>query len=178
MTATTTAFISGIIRGTPLWVWGLFGLVLFLGYMNTRDRTIGVWRALILPLAMTATSLSFMFAASIRPEAAAAWAIALALGAWIGRSIGLASGAKPGERPMTIHVPGEWLSLVLIIGIFASRYVSAVAIAITPSLTADPLFLVARSAVTGLLGGMFLGRGLTITWLGLKDRFQGRLAAI
>ena len=169
---TTMAFVTGIIRGTPLWVWGLLALVLYLGYTSTRDRTIDARRALILPLAMFGMSLSFMLGGAVPAEVLAPWGVALALGAAGGAGLGLASGAAPGEKPMTIDLKGEWLSLALIIAMFSSRYVFAVMIAMTPGLASDLSFLITRAAVVGLLGGLFLGRGLTIAWVGLRSRGQ------
>jgi hypothetical protein len=169
---TTIAFVTGIIRGTPLWVWGLLALVLYLGYTSTRDRTIDARRALILPLAMFGMSLSFMLSGPVAAEVLAIWGVALALGAAGGAALGFVSGATPGDKPMTIDLRGEYLSLALIIAMFSSRYVFAVMIAMTPALAGDMSFLIIRAAVVGLLGGLFLGRGLTITWVGLRPRGQ------
>jgi hypothetical protein len=167
---TTTAFIIEIVRGTPRWVWALLALVLYLGYTSTKDRTIDVRRLLIMPLAMVGVSLSSVIAGNISVEAATAWFVALALAAAAGGRLGLASGAEPGEQPMTVRLPGEWLSLVLIILMFASRYAFAVTIAIAPRLAAEPAFVIVQNAVIGGLGGLFLGRGLAMASLAFKGR--------
>lgn len=167
---TTTAFIIEIVRGTPRWVWALLALVLYLGYTSTKDRTIDVRRLLIMPLAMVGVSLSSLIAGHISVEAATAWLAALSLGAAGGARLGLASGAEPGEQPMTVRLPGEWLSLTLIIVMFASRYVFAVILAIAPGYASDPGFAVVRSLLIGGLGGLFLGRGIAMASLGFRGR--------
>ncbi|MGE3305042.1 MAG: hypothetical protein AB7I52_03655 [Rhizobiaceae bacterium] len=43
----TTGFV--IVSHTPLWVWALYALLLFLGFQRTRDSSVALWRALTLP---------------------------------------------------------------------------------------------------------------------------------
>ena len=38
-----------IIVHTPIWVWPLYALLLFLGFQRTRDSNVPLWRVLILP---------------------------------------------------------------------------------------------------------------------------------
>jgi hypothetical protein len=42
--------IAAIVIHTPVWVWALYALLLFLGFQRTYDRTVPVWRELVLPL--------------------------------------------------------------------------------------------------------------------------------
>ena len=46
-----TTFLA-ILTHTPIWVWAVFALIIFLGYQRTRDRTIQLWRLLLLPVIM------------------------------------------------------------------------------------------------------------------------------
>ncbi len=42
----------GIFEKTPIWVWMLLGFLVVLGYLQTKERTLPLARALIIPLIM------------------------------------------------------------------------------------------------------------------------------
>lgn len=42
--------ISGILTGTPVWVWPLFAGLVFVGLRATRTRFVPVWLVYVLPL--------------------------------------------------------------------------------------------------------------------------------
>jgi hypothetical protein len=158
-------FVEQVIGHTPIWVWLILTVVLVLGYLATRPRTILLPRLLILPLIMFALSVYSVFSGPLSAAAAVVWLAALALGAGIGRAIGLSIGAKPGPRAGTVSVPGEWWSLALTFTTFVARYVFAVSAAIAPALLFDQTFLIVKVAMMGVLGGTFLGRTLIIAWV-------------
>ena len=72
MAAVFSTIITIVIH-TPLWVWPLYALLLFLGIQRTRDSSIAVWRMLILPLVV-------MLLAINRPVQAIAGLAIVALG--------------------------------------------------------------------------------------------------
>ena len=57
--------ILAILTHTPIWVWGLFALVLFLGYQRTRDRTVQLWRMLLFPVIMIVLAVTGMAGAGL-----------------------------------------------------------------------------------------------------------------
>lgn len=95
----------------PLWVWALLALILAVGLRQARGVQQRLWRLLCLPLA---------------------WL--LGLGAGILLALGLRWGRLARYEPHTrlYHVPGSWLPLALMLGIFGLRYLSAVFAALHP----------------------------------------------
>ena len=47
-----------IVIHTPIWVWGLYAVLLFLGYQRTRDSTVPLYRVLILPLVVAGLAIA------------------------------------------------------------------------------------------------------------------------
>ena len=60
---TVGPLIIGILTHTPLYVWAIFALIAFLGYQRTKDRTVQLWRLLLLPVIMVVLSVSGMIGA-------------------------------------------------------------------------------------------------------------------
>lgn len=153
-----------IIANTPTWVWGLLAALVLLGISQLRTRTIPVRRAFILPAAMTGLSLAgtvTAFAAvlwSVLP----AWAAATVLAAWITcrRRVAVPMHFDPAGRLLT--VPGSWTPMLLILGIFAIKYVVGVVLAMQPDMSRQAGFATAIAVLYGALSGVFAGRAWRI----------------
>lgn len=157
-----------ILRRTPLWVWPLFLLLLYLGYAQTRMRPVPVARLAVLPVVMPGLSLFGMLSVF--------GANAIALGCWLAallatvacvRAVGAPRGAVWSSDTGKFVVPGSWWPLVLIMAIFFTRYAVAVALAMNPSLPQLTPFTVVVSLTYGLPSGFFIGRALNI-WRSAK----------
>lgn len=146
-----------ILTHTPIWVWAIFALIIFLGYQRTRDRTVQLWRLLLLPVIMVLLAVSGMMGAG--------------LGVLPGIVVGVAIGGVAGwllERDgSTRRLPdgrlwlrGEWWSLVQVMLIFVVRYAINVIAAVNPVLAGDFTFHLATVFVSSLLSAMVLGRML------------------
>lgn len=152
-----------ILKRTPIWVWPLFLLLLYLGFAQTRTRTVGTARLAILPVLMPA--LSFFGLVSVfgsNAIALACWLAALLLTAASMRAIGAPRGVTYSPDSRTFIVPGSWWPLALIMVIFFTRYAVAVALARNASLAHLGMFTVLVSAAYGLPSGFFVGRALNI----------------
>ena len=149
--------IVAIITHTPIWVWGLYALVLFMGFQRARDRTVGLWRLTIFPVAMIVLAVSSMVGAglSVLPAALVGLAIGGVSG-WLMERDG-ATRRLPGGK---LWLRGEWWSFVQIVVILIVRYVIAVTGAVNPVLASDPVFHLGTTFVASLLSAMILGRTL------------------
>ena len=161
-----------IVANTPLWVWGLLAALLALGLSQARSRTVGLRRVTVMPLAMTGFSLwgtvtafgnSPQFGSVLLVWAAAA-AITLAL---------IAPTALPaGTRYDAVHriftMRGSWIPLALIVGIFLTKYVVGVELAIQPSLARDSGYTLVVAALYGAFSGIFTGRTARLWQLALR----------
>lgn len=155
----TTAgpLIIGILTHTPLYVWAIFALVIFLGFQRTRDRTVQLWRLLLLPLVMIALTVSGMVGAglSVLPAILAGIAVGGVSG-WLLERDG-ATRRLPDGR---LWLRGEWWSLVQVVLIFVVKYSLAVTGAMAPALVADPAVHLVAVFASSLLSAMIAGRTL------------------
>ncbi|BCH28020.1 DUF6622 family protein [Mesorhizobium sp. L-8-3] len=154
--------IVGIVTLTPLWVWPLLLYVLYAGWKATRDRVVTPWRPLVMPAVAAGLALQEL----ISPGLSLAGLAAFAVGAAGGSVAGLVLGRRrPAERrgDGRLALKGDWVPLLLLLGIFGLRYAIGVALAIHPSLGQDVGFLVASLALSGLFAAMMIA--LTIAAL-------------
>jgi hypothetical protein len=129
--------------------------VLFLGYQRTRDRTVALWRLLLLPLVMVLTAASGMIGAGL--GALPAIIVGLLIGGvagWLLERDG-ATRRLPDGR---LWLRGEWMSLVQVLAVFVWRYASAVLTATNPALAGDTTWHLATVFVSSALAALFLGR--------------------
>jgi hypothetical protein len=152
-----------IVQHTPAWVWGLLIVLLALGLSQTRDREIGLARVTVLPLAMVALSLYGVLGAfGEAPVALAGWALGLAAALAVGSRRVAVRGARWSAERALLHVPGSWLPLTLIVGLFAIKYIAGISLAMQPALAGNAGFAGACSLAYGSFSGLFLARGLSL----------------
>jgi len=152
-------FAYQILIHTPLWVWPLFGYLVWLGIKAMRPRTTTIQRSLIVPAIFIIWGLSGLVSQSRDTVAPlVAWLVAaLVLGAtgfWL---------AKPFELDHTtgeIKRPGSIVPLIRNVTIFALQYTVQVIMAIDPD-ARTAASLVGR-AVGGAMTGYFLGRTVAL----------------
>ena len=154
MTDIVQAIILVIVH-TPIWVWGLYTLLLFLGLQRTRDSVVPIWRMLILPAIVTLLAISSVAGAGL--DAASATLLGLAAGAVAGWPLERPGSVRrlPGGR---LWLRGEWLSLVQIALVIVARYATNAVGAMNPVLHANPIWHLGALFVCSLLSGIFLGR--------------------
>jgi hypothetical protein len=159
-----------IVRHTPAWVWCAFAALIAQGLVQTRAREIGLLRLTLLPLAMIALSLSGVFSAfGHAPIALGGWAAGIGAALGFARRLVAARGAAWLPATGTVHVPGSCLPLVLIVALFAVKYLVGASLAIHPALAADPGFAGLAGLAYGGFGGLFLARGLALRRLASRS---------
>ena len=151
-----------VVRHTPAWVWGLLAALLATGIAQLRDRTAGLMRIGLLPLAMTALSLwglAGAFGASpMLARLVLTWTAVAAIAFVVIARADAPSGTRYDAATRTFHLPGSWVPLATILGIFVTRYLVNVDVAVTPALAGDAGYTLAVSALYGVFTGVFLGR--------------------
>jgi pimeloyl-ACP methyl ester carboxylesterase len=148
-----------IIVHTPLWVWPLMALVVWLGVKGLRPRMLPLWRLAILPVIWLVLSLASIGQFPRPALALVAWLAALA----IGLPLGFLLGRRRIVRRLDdgrLEIAGGWFMLVFGISIFVVRYAFGVVFGMAPTLRADPAWI----ALAGGLGGC--GAGIGLGWLG------------
>lgn len=152
--------IGQILKNTPTWVWGLFTGLMALGLSQVRDRTQSLVRVSIMPVAMTAFSAWGMVSAfGGSPQ------FPLVLAAWIctatvvGAIVSLGdSGARYDAATRSYALPGSFVPLMLIAGIFLTKYAVGVELAMQPFVVRDASFALPVATLYGVFNGLFAGR--------------------
>ncbi len=158
-----------IFANTPRWVWGLLLALLWLGLSQTITRTASLKRITLLPLAMTGLSVYGSVAAfGAGPQVLLVWlsACALALALVLQQAPPDATRYDPATRLFTL--PGSWVPLLLILGIFVTKYFVGVATALQPALARDASFSQSFVALYGAFSGVFLARATRLWRLALR----------
>ena len=158
----TLSFIFTVVQHTPIWVWGLLVLLVVLGLSQARTRRIGLARATLLPLAMLGLSLWGVLSAFGSTSAVAAWLLAMALVTALSLRVAFVAGASWLAAERRFQMPGSWWPLVLILGIFITKYGVAVTLALHPQLHAVAGFAIGACLLYGVFSGLFVGRALTL----------------
>jgi hypothetical protein len=152
-----------IVLNTPVWVWALLAALMALGYSQTRNRTIGLGRVITMPSAMILLSLyGTVSAFSPSSGVLSAWFAACTLLASmiVLRPAPLGTGYDSTRRQFA--VPGSWLPLFVILGIFCTKYAVGVTLAMQPAMAHHTLFATLVSTLYGLFSGFFAGRALRL----------------
>lgn len=160
---TGPGLLTGILTGTPGWVWALLAGLLVLGYAQTRPRQAGLARTLAMPLAMTALSVyGTVSALGTSATVLAGWLLsAMLAAAWVARRPA-AAGTRYDAARRVIEQPGSWVPLLLIVGIFLTKYIVVVSLTLHPALRLDLAFALPVAVLYGFFSGLFAGRSLRL----------------
>ncbi len=149
------ATVAVVIIHTPIWVWGLYGLLLFLGFQRTRDSVVSLFRLLILPLVVAVLAIASFIGSG--PSGVPAIVVGLVIGGTVGWQLE-SDGATRRLPDGTLWLRGEWRSFVQLLLILLFRYVVNVVAAMNPVLNADPTWHFGAIFVSAALSASLLGR--------------------
>jgi len=158
-----------ILQHTPAWVFGLFLALLALGSRQLFATQAGLRRLTILPLAMAGLS-AYGLVSSFggAPAAVAAWALAAAAMLALVLRRPLPEGVRFDRGALRFTLPGTPVPLMLMMGIFLTKYAAGVMLAMHPQLAHRPGFALGMSMLYGAFAGLFLGRSLRLWKLALR----------
>ena len=159
-----------ILRNTPSWVWTVLATLVVLGLAQVRDRTQGLVRVSLMPVALVSFSLWAAASAFGRsPMAAEAlWLWLLAAAAACSLLAMQPGSARYDAATRSFRLKGSGLPLGLMLGVFLARYVVAVRLALHPTLVSDAGFVLPVAALYGAFSGVFLGRAVQLWRLPLR----------
>jgi uncharacterized membrane protein (GlpM family) len=162
--------IGAILRNTPTWVWGLLAGLVALGASQLRDRTASFFRVSLMPVAMTAFSVWGTFTALGRSGALAGAIAVWLVAAGIAFAVLAQGRANARFDPVrrVYHLPGSFVPLLLIVGVFLVKYVVGVELAMAPRLMQDTQYALTVAALYGAFTGIFVGRASRLWRLALR----------
>lgn len=147
-----------ILGHTPLYVWAVLALLVYLGVIAMRTREVKVSKIFIIPVIMLVLSLQDVFAKFGYTGAAFfAWIVAAAATMLLVRRFSAARITQASTAGSVI-IRGSTTPLLMMMAVFATKYGASVAVAIAPYLRADVGFSAALCALFGILNGYFFGR--------------------
>ncbi len=164
---------------TPRWVWLLLLALVWLGVRQTVRRSASLGRITALPLLMTGLSLSGTLTTfGADAPVLVAWLGAAMLSALLVFVPALPAQAHYDAATRRFQLPGSWLPLALILGLFVTKYAVGAASAMQPALAHNVSFRLGFAALYGAFSGVFLARGARLWRLALQSsRGAGTIVA-
>nr|WP_328700339.1 DUF6622 family protein [Caenimonas soli] len=163
------SMIAQILSNTPFWVWGLLAALLALGFTQARNRTAGVPRLVLMPLGMGAFSLwGTISAFGASPAVLGSWFAATVLLLLVITQMRMPAGVSYDRDTRQFALPGSWVPMALILGIFITKYAVGVSLAMHPDLKANANFVLTIATVYGVFSGIFAGRTVRLLRLAMR----------
>ncbi len=160
---------SQILVNTPVWVWGLLAALLVLGFSQTRNRSAGVARIVLLPLGLGAFSLwGTISAFGATAAVLGSWLAATVLLLLVVTQMKLPAGVRYDRHSRRFELPGSWAPMALIMGIFLTKYVVGASLGMNPSLADNGAFTLVAATLYGVFSGIFAGRTVRLLRLALR----------
>jgi hypothetical protein len=155
-----------IVQQTPAWVWGLLAALLVLGISQLRSRTVGLRRMLMLPTAMLGLGLYGLVSAfgghGQMGAVLAVWLLATSASAVWMLQTATPAGTRFDAALQSFVVPGSAVPLLLILGIFMTKYIVGIELALQPAQASDTSFVLPVALLYGVFNGVFAGRALRL----------------
>ena len=152
-----------IILHTPKWVFAVFFLLLWLGARQLLANQVSLTRVTLMPVAMG--GLSLYGVASVFGDSFGAllgWAAAAAVMAALVLQRPLHAATRYDAAGRQFHVAGSAVPLALMMGIFFTKYVVGVALAMHPELRHQAVFALAIPTLYGAFTGIFAARAVRL----------------
>ena len=150
--------LNQVLSHTPAYVWLILALLLARGVMAMRQRETTLRKLFIIPCIMLPVALlDIARKFGIDGLPLASWALGVAATMWLvwwhdGPAV--AAGVKPGS----VRVAGSVMPLLLMLVIFAVKYVTTVMLVVAPALLHGAAMTTACCALLGAANGYFFGR--------------------
>jgi len=162
--------LTQILLHTPKWVYILFALLLWLGAKQLLANTVSLGRVTVMPIVMTGLSI-FGVASAFGDSSLTllAWAAAALLALTFVLQRGLPAGTRYDEAARRFHVAGSAVPLLLMMGIFFTKYGVGVTLALHPQMRHDATFALAIPVLYGVFSGAFAGRAVRLWKLAIRE---------
>ena len=164
--------IMSILQQVPRFVWFLLAGLIALGVSMSFTRRRSVRSAVVIPLAMILWSFYGVISVFNQPVALAGWLGGVVLAQGLSLALGLWGDIRWSPQEQRLIVPGCWIPLAMIMGLFVTKFGVNVMLGMHRELGADVTFAAGAAFAYGAFSGMFLARGvamLKVARQGLQD---------
>lgn len=167
-----------IVSHTPVWVWALLIALFALGLKQSRRATLSLKRVIILPVVMTGLSVFGTISAfGTASTGLLVWAlVAIAVGSLVWQQP-TPAGTRFDAATDSFNVPGSWLPLALMMGIFVTKYAVGISLAMHLAFVREVAFVMGTCALYGAFSGVFIGRAARLCRLAWVPGKVVRLSA-
>ncbi|QNK68300.1 DUF6622 family protein [Variovorax sp. PAMC26660] len=152
-----------VILHTPKWVFAVLVLLVWLGAKQLLANSVSLSRVTLMPLVMGGLSVFGVISAfgdSI--GALLGWAAAAAVMLAVLLQRPLPATTRYDAAARRFHLAGTPVPLMLMMGIFLTKYVVGAALAMHPELNHQAAFAIAVPALYGAFTGVFAARALRL----------------
>lgn len=166
-----------VIVNTPVWVWALLAFLIYRGMRaavgrETKLKTIFIIPAIMLVLSLQGIATTF----GMDARAAASWLLCMIAGTGLTWHLFRGDSIAVYPERGVIFQQGSWTQLMLMMGIFFTKYVLGVMLALDPGHKQQVLFATVVCALYGLFNGIFIGRVLRIVTVYRHKQMQMGMA--
>jgi len=165
-----------ILQRTPYWVWGVLSVLIAFGISQLRPRRVSFARALGVPMAFKLLSvLGVMSAFRASDNLGYALAIWAVFAAAVAVTLAMLRPAPPaGTRYLAgehrFELAGSAIPLLLVLGIFLTKYYVNVEVALRPEMTRDLASVMVVAGAYGFFSGVFAAGSLRLWRLARRHR--------
>ncbi|WP_425194931.1 DUF6622 family protein [Paraburkholderia phenazinium] len=164
-----TIMFTDILQQTPNWVWGVLAALIAMGFKQTVMRRRSLRSATALPVVMAILSFYGLASAfSRQPLALVAWATGVVAVVTLCQGFRVWGEVQWLEAERSVLMPGSWLPLVLMLGLFCIKFGVSVVRATYPGLALDDGIAGFAGFVYGAFSGAFLARALAV-WRAVRQ---------
>lgn len=143
----------------PWWVYLIFIYCIFIGVKSLKTSVIHVSKFFVIPIIFIYLSLHTLFASfSLNFFIIFTYIISFLVGIYLGVILLKKSKILVDAKNKLIKVPGSWVTLVLILIIFFSKFYIGYELGVDPKIVTNKSFDLFFLLVSGVTSGMFLGR--------------------
>ncbi|MET3493144.1 putative membrane protein [Variovorax boronicumulans] len=152
-----------IVLHTPKWVFAVFVLLVWLGARQLLSNSMSLNRVTLMAVAMGGLSLFGVISAfGDSPGALLGWAAAAAVLMALLLQRPLPATTRYDAATRKFHMAGSAVPLMLMMGIFFTKYAVAATLALHPELRHHAVFALAIPVLYGAFTGIFVGRAVRL----------------
>ncbi|MGJ7564364.1 DUF6622 family protein [Variovorax sp. GB1R11] len=158
-----------VILHTPKWVFAVFFLLLWLGAKQLLANDVSLSRVTLMPVAMGGLSVYgviSVFGDAFGPLLGWAAAAMVMLALVLQRPLPATTRYDAAER--RFHVAGSPVPLMLMMGIFVTKYVVGAALAMHPELRQQAVLGLVVPVIYGAFSGVFVARAVRLWKLAIR----------